>query len=211
MKKNLIFLTPLLLVFAGCSLVSQDYNAEVPTIDLNTNHQVVNETESVVPVESNEPLTSTEPIINEDNLKTFTDSNLGVTFKYPNNWPTPAVMTNHPSSGSYFDKDNQWEIGLGGILEGSTVYRASLRGYYPQTKNEIIAAINNPENKDSLALVNQFNNQQGVYLVYTEAGIRGVKNIMLFDNSGQTVRAQSIGGELDADIYDLALSIQLTE
>lgn len=149
----------------------------------------------------------------QNSFKVYSNEKLGITFNYPSEWPEPVLVEKQYSNGSIFDNNNQWEIKLGeprkNYLEGADTYFASIRGFYSQSKNEIIAEINS--NKGSVWFLDQFKDGYDNYLSYGEAGIVGVKNIMYFGKNGKTVKIQSINDNLDNDIYLLALSMRFLE
>lgn len=201
MKKNIIFVLLIPIIFlSGCSFGTTNNNQP---INQDSDTQLKNEVSK--PAES-------QPVSPQNNFKTYSNKELGITFNYPNEWPEPVLVKKQSSNGSYFDNNDQWEIELGEIHKDSQGgvgrYFASIRGFYPQTQKEITTEIGSDKNKGSLWLTDQFENKQGSYVVYGEAGISGVKNIMYFGQDGKTVRVQSMNDSLNADIYSIALSIR---
>lgn len=142
--------------------------------------------------------------------KLYFNTELGIAFEYPKNWPEPFFVENKISSGSYFDNNNQWEIGLGEPRKNGIedIYLMNIRGYYDQEKDEITSQITDPSNENSLWLDHQFNDEKASYLVYDEAGISSVKNIMVFLKEGGTLRIQSRGNVYDSEIYSIASSLR---
>lgn len=218
MRKTIFFfLLVSLFVLPGCSF-QENNNLQLNTPTTSTSSVVDQSQNEIENSETN--LTKelaenqSEPQLDssKSNFKTYSNVELGLSFNYPNEWPEPILIKKQYSAGSYFDNNDQWEIQLGELhensFEGADKYFASIRGFYLQNKEEVISEIKNDKNKNLLWLNDQFENQEGSFIVYDEAGIVGVKNIMYFGNNGKTVKVQSIDDSLNDDIYSVALSLR---
>lgn len=199
MKKITIFsLLFLAVIISGCSTKSLNNNqSTAPNSSINSTRELsVQTADKTVDV--------------QEAFKTYSNTDLGITFNYPKEWPEPTLIKNKIPNGSYFDNNNQWEIGLGEAqkIEGEIKYPASIRGYYSQDKKEVMSQLNDANNKGSLWFIDQFENNQSSYIVYGEAGITQVKDIMFFGPNEKTIRIQSLGATLDSDIHSIALSIR---
>lgn len=196
MKKVTIFsLLAISVIISGCSINSSNNNKFTPL-------------ESSISEIPNEIIS--ESVDTQEDYKTYSNIELGIAFDYPKEWSEPVLKNNRASNGSYFDINNQWEIGLGEArkIGGENKYLLTIRGYYPQDKKEILSQLNDDENKGSLWFIDEFQNNQSVKISYGEAGIAGVENIMIFGAEGKTVRIQSLGGFFDSDINSIASSLR---
>lgn len=147
-----------------------------------------------------------EPVISQSDFETYSNKDLGISFNYPKAWPEPVFVKNAVPTGGMFDADGQWEIELGDLhknsLEGADKYFASVRGVYTQNRSDILKEIKANEKEGSAKLVKETDS----YIVYNEAGIVGVKNIMIFGKN-KTIRIQSLGDILDSEIDSIADSL----
>lgn len=221
MKKITIFsLLVISVIVSGCSIKLPNNQPTTPSNPINSDVEIqlreeINKLTSEVDILRKEQIKSQtldQSAAIQSNFKTYSNVELGIAFDYPKEWPEPVLIKNKSSDGSYFDRDNQWEIELGELhknsIEGADKYFASIRGYYSQDREEVMSQLNDPKNKGSLWLIDQFKNKQAEYVVYGEAGIVGVKDIMFFGENGKTIRIQSINDSFDADIYSVALSLR---
>ena len=143
---------------------------------------------------------------NKSDFKTYINKELGISFNYPKAWPEPVFVKNAGLTGGMFDVNGQWELELGDLhknsLEGADKYFASLRGVYTQSRSDILKKIKADEKEGSAKLIKETDS----YIVYNEAGIVGVKNIMIFGKD-KTIRIQSLGDILDSEIDSIADSL----
>lgn len=142
---------------------------------------------------------------NQNDFKTYINKELGISFNYPKEWPEPVFVKNAVPTGGMFDVSGQWEIELGDLhknsLEGADEYFASIRGVYTQSREDILKRIKADEKEGTAKLIAETD----AYIVYNEAGIVGVKNILIFGS--KTIKLQSLGGTLDFAIDSISDNI----
>lgn len=148
-----------------------------------------------------------EPVVSQSDFKTYSNKELGISFNYSKDWPEPVFVKNAVPTGGMFDVDGQWEVELGDLhknsLEGADKYFASVRGVYKQSRSDILKKIKADEKEGLAKLIKETDS----YIVYNEAGIVGVKNIMIFGKN-KTIRIQSLGDTLDSEIDSIADSLK---
>ncbi len=146
------------------------------------------------------------PAITQSEFKIYSNQELGFSFKYPKTWPEPSLITDGNMSGGIFEEEGQWQIGLGELhkasLEGADKYFATISGFYLQSKADMIKKIKSDEINKFVKLIKETDS----YIVYSEVGMVGVKNIMIF-NGDKAVRINSLEGTMDSEIDSIAESL----
>lgn len=217
MKKAVLVSMALGIVFLSVSACSFKTSSQKEDLGQGSNQIEIDQLKNEVNrlSEENESLKES-PVVEEikdqsailqNDFKVYSNKELDISFNYPKAWPEPVFVKNAVSTGGMFDVDGQWEIELGDLhknsLEGADKYFASVRGVYTQSRSDILKKIKADEKEGSARLIKETDS----YIVYNEAGIVGVKNIMIFGKN-KTIRIQSLGETLDSEIDSIADSLK---
>jgi hypothetical protein len=166
------------------------------------------QTTPAIPRAVNQNQTPTQtPAPNNNGQKIYQNEKLGVSFTYPSTWPEPIVTEKNivGDNGyiSFSEEAGLWRIDLGqfekNLREGEGGYYWNIYAYakknYQQFKNTLKEDLGLYNIKEELTV----NGNQAI--IFTEGGMCGYKNAIIFGKSMTLVIASTCGGD-DAKVGD---------